>query len=276
MMIIMQSARSSDRIRSYGSWALVTGASEGIGRACALALAECGLNVVLVARREALLKEVATACEALGREARAVALDLAAHDAAARVDEATRDLDVGILIAAAGFGTSGAFVDADRESELAMIDVNCRASADFAHRFGKRFAKQKRGGIVLFSSIVAFQGVPLSANYAATKAYVQSLAEGLRSELAPHAVRVVACAPGPVHTGFAKRAGMVLGNAATPEIVAASVIASLNGGGWLGTIRPGYLAKLLSFALATLPRWGRIRVMTLIMRGMAQRKPAHA
>jgi hypothetical protein len=69
---------------------------------------------------------------------------------------------------------------------------------------------------------------------------------------------------------------MVLGNAATPEIVADSVIAALAGGNWLGTIRPGFLAKLLTFALSTLPRWGRIRVMTLIMRGMANRKPTRA
>ncbi len=272
-MVIMQ---SSTLVSDYGNWALITGASEGIGRASALALAKAGLNLVLVARREALLREVGQACEALGREVRIVPIDLAAHDAAAQVDEATRALDVGVLIAAAGFGTSGNFIDNARDNELAMIDVNCRSTADFAHRFGQRFAQRKRGAMVLFSSIVAFQGVPLSANYAATKAYVQSLAEGLRGELAGAGVRVISCAPGPVHTGFAKRAGMVLGNAATPEIVADSVIAALAGGNWLGTIRPGFLAKLLTFALSTLPRWGRIRVMTLIMRGMANRKPTRA
>ena len=181
-----------------------------------------------------------------------------------------------MLIAAAGFGTSGPFVDNARDNELAMIDVNCRSTADFAHRFGQRFAQRRRGAMVLFSSIVAVQGVPLSANYAATKAYVQSLAEGLQGELAGAGVRVTSCAPGPVHTGFAKRAGMVLGNAATPENVADSVVAALDGGNWFGTIRPGYLAKLLTFALSTLPRWGRIRVMTLIMRGMANRKPTRA
>ena len=275
-MNIMQ---STSNLTSYGTWALVTGASEGIGRACALALAAAGLNVVLVARREPLLREVAQACEALGRQARVVVLDLSLHDAAGRVEAATSDLDLGILIAAAGFGASGAFVACERENELSMIDVNCRSTADFAHRFGQRFARQKRGALVLFSSIVAFQGVPLSANYAATKAYVQSLAEGLRSELQPLGVRVIACAPGPVHTGFATRAGMVLGNAAAPELVAESLVRSLaRAPGWfsVGTIRPGILAKLLSFSLSTLPRWGRIRVMTLIMRGMAQRKPLRA
>lgn len=261
----------------YGTWALITGASEGIGRAAAMELAAQGLDVILVARREHLLRELSQACEALGRRTQVFALDLAAHDAAARVDEATRDLDVGVLVAAAGFGTSGPFVDNARDAELEMIDVNCRATADFAHRFGQRFAQRGRGAIVLFSSIVALQGVPRSANYAATKAYVQSLAEGLRHELGVKGVKVIACAPGPVHTGFAKRAGMVLGNASTPELVARSIVSALRPG-WPrpGTIRPGFLAKLMGFALSTLPRWGRIRLMTLIMQGMARQGAPHA
>lgn len=104
--------------------------------------------------------------------------------------ERTTALDIGLLVASAGFGTSGPFVDSDLESELEMIDVNCRAVAALGHHFGRRFANQRRGGMILMSSLVAFQGVPRAANYAATKAYVQSLAEGLRIELAPFGVDV--------------------------------------------------------------------------------------
>lgn len=96
------------------------------------------------------------------------------------------------------------------EPELDMIDVNCRAVAALTHAFGQRFAARGKGGIVLMSSLVAFQGVAHAANYAATKAYVQSLAEGLRTELAPLGVAVVACAPGPIASGFAARASMVM------------------------------------------------------------------
>src|SRR5205823_9088379 len=103
----------------------------------------------------------------------------------------TSDLDVGLLVAAAGFGTSGAFIDSPLEEELGMFDVNCRAVTTLAHHFGNRFAKARRGGMVLMSSLLAFQGVPGFANYAATKAYVQSLAEGLRLELSPLGVDVV-------------------------------------------------------------------------------------
>ena len=102
------------------------------------------------------------------------------------------------------------FIDSDLEVELNMIDLNCRSLAQMTHTFGGRFAKRGRGGIVLMSSLVAFQGVPRAANYAATKAYVQSLAEGIRAELKPLGVSVLASAPGPVKSGFGARAGMAI------------------------------------------------------------------
>ena len=128
---------------------------------------------------------------------------------------------------------------------------------------------QKRGGIILLSSIVAFQGVPGSANYAATKAYVQSLAEGLALELKPFGVDVLAVAPGPVNTGFAKRAGMHMGKALAAKDIAQ---VSLNALGKRTTTRPGWLSKLLGYSLAMLPRWGRTRVLKQVMRGMAKAK----
>ena len=117
-----------------------------------------------------------------------------------------------------------------------MLDVNCRAMLVMAHHYGKRFVDRGRGGMVLMSSLLAFQGVPKAAHYAATKAYVQSLAEGLRLELGPHGVDVVASAPGPVRSGFAERADMVMGTAVTPETVARGTLAAL---GSAGTVRPG-------------------------------------
>jgi hypothetical protein len=107
--------------------------------------------------------------------------------------------------------------------------------------------------------------VPRSANYAASKAYVQALAEALRVELAPHGVDVIASAPGPVASGFARRARMHLGMTTSPEEVARGTLAAL---GRLGTVRPGWLSKILEWALAPLPRWGRVRMMGLVMSRM--------
>lgn len=120
-------------------------------------------------------------------------------------------------------------------------------------------------GIVQFGSLVGFNGAPLSATYAANKGFLQSFAEGIAAEMRPHGVSVLSVAPGPVGTGFAARAGMQMGQAATPEMVARSALALL---GRRATVRPGFLAKSLGWSLAMLPRWDRVRVMGVIMRGM--------
>lgn len=148
-------------LTDYGPWAVVTGASDGIGRAIARELARKGFGLVLVARGEAMLKEVAADLSRLsGIETRVVPADLGSDAGIAAVDAATSQLDVGLLVAAAGFGTSGPFLSSDVATELDMIAVNCRAVASLSHSFGRRFVARGRGGIVLLSSLVAFQGVP--------------------------------------------------------------------------------------------------------------------
>jgi uncharacterized protein len=256
----------------YGPWALITGASDGLGREFAISLARQGMHLVLVARRETVLTTLA---ERLTREygvaCRVIALDLGTTDAAKTLDDSTRDLDIGLVIAAAGFGTSGPFLSGDLDNEFDMLMVNCGSALAltyrFGHRFGQRFAHGRRSGLVLFSSLVGFQGVPGSAHYAATKAYIQSLAEGIAPELAAKGISVLATAPGPVHTGFASRARMQMGKALTPAQVVAATLSAL---GNRTTVRPGWLSKLLGWSLATLPRWGRTRILALIMRGMTK------
>lgn len=258
---------SRDRfLGRYGPWAVVTGASEGIGREFARCLAGRGLNVVLVARRADLLSALAAELiSTQGVRARALPADVSTEAGLEAVRGGTHDLEVGLFVAAAGFGTSGSFVRSSLDRELTMIDVNCRAVAALAHHFGGRFATAGRGALVLFSSIVAFQGVPGSANYAATKAFVQSLAEGLRAELRPRGVEVIASAPGPIHSGFAGRAGMKMGLAQDPIVVAQGTLEAL---GRMTTVRPGWLSKTLGWSLAPLPRWVRVRVMGVVMGGM--------
>jgi hypothetical protein len=136
---------------------------------------------------------------------------------------------------------------------------------ELTHGFARRFAAQSRGGIVLFSSIVATQGVPRSANYAATKAYVHSLAEALAEELAPHGVDVLASAPGPTESGFARRAGMTMANAESPVRVAQETLAAL---GRRRRVVPGGLAKLLTASLAVTPRFLRVQIMKQVMKSM--------
>jgi short-subunit dehydrogenase len=252
----------------YGQWAVVTGASDGIGKAFAELLAQAGFNLVVAARRKDVLAGVAKDLSARhGVEVRPITCDLDSPEGVTLLQDATKELNAGLLVAAAGFGTSGPFLSSDLNAELGMIDVNCRAVAALAYEFGNRFVRRGGGGIVLLSSLVAFQGVPRAANYAATKAYVQTFAEGLGRELSDSGVDVLAVAPGPVQSGFGQRANMQMGIAQTPAEVARGALRAL---GTRGTVRPGFLAQFLELSLKPLPRWGRIRVMGLVMGSMTK------
>jgi len=252
----------------YGPWAVVTGASDGIGRSTATLLAEAGFGVVLVARRQEVLEAFADDLRAAyNADVEVIVADLGTPVGVDEVLTRTRGIDVGLYIAAAGYGTTGSFIESDLDNELTMIDVNCRAVVSLTHGFARRFADRGAGGIVLFGSLVGFQGVPQTANYAATKSFVQSFAEGLRLELKSLGVDVLATAPGPTHSGFAAQAAMTMSSAADADVVARSTLRSL--GRRSSTVRPGVQAKLLGYSLIMLPRWARVRVLGSIMSGMS-------
>ncbi len=181
----------------YGGWAIVTGASSGIGRSFAEQLARAGMNLVLVARSEDALQQ--TAKELHSRysvQTRVLALDLSDSIARETLDLETLDLDVGLLINNAALEQRGAFVRHTPNELSDAIEVNVTAPTELGQRFGKRFVNQGRGGIILVSGSIAYQGVPFLANYAATKAHQVILAESLYYELRPHGVDVLGLSPG--------------------------------------------------------------------------------
>lgn len=252
----------------YGPWALVTGASDGIGAAFAHALAAKGLNLVLVARREERLAALATQLQiAFAIQVRVLPLDLARPASAQALFSGTADLDIGLLVAAAGFGASGPLLQSEAGIEAGMVEVNCAAVLQQCLHYGRRLADRRRGGLVLLSSVLAFQGTPYAASYAASKAYIQALAEGLGQEIQGAGVDVLAVAPGPVASGFAARARMRLGQTMTPQTIAQVSLAAL---GKQRTVRPGWLSKLLGWGLCTAPRFLRVRIIGTIMQGMTK------
>ncbi|MEM9022176.1 MAG: SDR family oxidoreductase [Bacteroidota bacterium] len=267
------SASAKQRLRNrYGTWAVITGASSGIGRELANLLATAEFNLVLVARSQDALEALAKSLSsAHGIDVVVIQADLSREESWQKVTTETDRLDVGLFIASAGFGTSGTFGATDLDTELNMLAVNCQALFAHTHHFVRKFKERGRGGIILLSSMVGFQGVPYAAHYAATKAYVQSLGEALAVELKQHGIDVLAAAPGPVNTGFEGRAGMNLGNAMSPVQVALPILKAL---GRRGTVLPGFLTKFLVTALRTVPRWGKVRVMKIVMGGMTKAQRA--
>jgi uncharacterized protein len=267
-MTLQKPPHPSRRRERYGPAAVVTGASSGIGEQFARRLAAEGFDLLLIARRSEVLPQLAEELRSKhGVSVHVLAADLADPASTDTVVSKANEIDIGLLVCSAGFGTSGAFIEGNLADECAMVDVNCRALMTLTWHFAKRFAARRRGGIVLMSSLVGFQGVPRAANYAATKAYVQSLAEGLHYELKPFGVDVLASAPGPVHSGFGGRANMQMEMALRPQQVAAATLSAL---GRRSTVRPGWLSKALEWSLKPLPRWGRVRMMGVVMGGMTR------
>lgn len=249
----------------YGPWAIVTGASSGIGRELAIQLAARGLDIIVTGRDAVRLQQVADQIRALGREVRAVVADLATAQGQAALNAAGDGVQVGLLVPAAGFGSGGAFLDADAREMHDMVELNCACVSGLVLRYAPLMVQRRRGGVLLVASILAYQGTPYAAQYAATKAYVLSLGEALAVELRGTGVDVLVSSPGPTATRFAGRARMRLGKTMAPAQVAAESLAAL---GRSATLVPGGLSKLLHGAFLGWPRGAKVRMMGRIMKGM--------
>lgn len=262
----LSNSEKSRLLHKYGPWAIVTGASSGIGLELSTLLASSGLNLVLHGRDQGRLQKLSKKLEEVYQiETLTIACDLFEKDGTRQIIEMADGLPIGLLILSAGFGTSGSFIESSLSTELNMLEVNCRSLLQLTHHYSNQFALQKSGGIILLSSMVAFQGTPFSAHYAATKAYVQTLAEGLCLELKGQGVDVLAAAPGPVITQFGSRADLKMGMAMNVNQVAVPILKAL---GRKMTVLPGSLTKLLVYSLRLLPRWGKVVVMKKVMGGM--------
>ncbi len=256
----------------YGPWAVVAGASEGLGAEFANKLAAQGLNVLLIARRAAALDEVAASLRARHSVAvRTAALDLSDFELAPKLQAATADIEVGLFVYNAAHSTIGEFLSGRLDDALRTLDVNCRGPIIFGHVLGQKMAARGRGGIVLMTSMSANQGTPLIATYAATKAWNVVFAEGLWEELGRHGVDVVACQAGAVRTpNYARskpRGGELL--LADPALVAAAALRSLGRG---PVVIPGLLNQVSAFLLRRLlPRRVGLHIMSRTVRGMYER-----
>jgi short-subunit dehydrogenase len=258
-----------------GKLAMVTGASNGIGLDLARKFAAEKFDLVLVARSEGKLREIADAlAQEHGITATVLRADLAQPNAAVELMRALdeRKLEVEVLVNNAGYALYGPFAETNMQDELNMIQLNVVALTQLTKLLVPRMIARKSGRILNLASTAAFQPGPLMAVYYATKAYVLSLSEALANELQGTGVTVTALCPGPTKTGFQARAQMedsklVRGK----EIMSSEEVARA---GFEGLMRgktvviPGAQNKMLATAVRFLPR----KTVTKLVRSAQERE----
>jgi short-subunit dehydrogenase len=260
-----------------GRWALVTGASAGIGEQFARSLAARGMKLVLTARRAERLRELAAELEREhGVEAVAVAADLGVAGEAERLwMEATAGgRHIHLLVNNAGFGAEGELAELPLQRQVEMVGVNCTAVLELAHHALRPMRERGEGGIINVASIASFQPVPRLATYGATKAFVLSLSEALWAENRPRGVRVLALCPGRTPTEFQAIAGTgstegAFGVRTAEQVVEAGLRALEQGKSYEV---PGVENLLGTWLVRLLPRSAVTRALKRLVRKRAERR----
>lgn len=250
---------------TYGPWALITGASSGLGAEFAQQLAAKGLNLVLVARRSDRLQALAQNLQqTYAIDTRIVPLDLAQANFLPQLTQATTGLDIGLLVNNAGAAIHNDFLANDLETELQILNLNTRAPLMLAHHYGQYLQQRRRGGIIFLSSAVSLVGSPQWSNYAATKGHNLLLAEGLSAELKSSGVDVLAVTPGFMATELMPISffGKLL--AIKPEKVVQSALANL---GKQPVVTPGIRHSLIALSTRLLPRWLNTQIFARVISG---------
>jgi short-subunit dehydrogenase len=248
----------------YGPWALVAGASEGLGAAFAQRLAGHGLNLILAARRTEPLRAMAAT---LPTRVITVSADLATMDGLNRLTEAAHGLDVGLVVANAAYSPIGPFVDSDPAETTRAVDLNCRAPLTLAHTFLPAMLRRGHGGFIVMSSLAGLQGSPPISVYAATKAFGAILAEGLWAECRGSGVDVLTCVAGAVATpNLAGAKARPAPGTQTPAQVVDAALRSLDRG---PRVVPGLTMRISSALMSRLlPKRAAIAVISRASRDL--------
>ncbi len=192
----------------FGPWALVTGASSGLGKEFAIQLADKGLNLILVARRQVLLQELGEYLqEKYGIDFQVICADMSNSSDVEEVLNIAGKLDVGLLVSNAGTGDPGEFIEKDQNDLLKMINTSVIAHLKLVHHFSPKMANRRRGGIILVSAMGASHGLPFMSNDAGTRGYINSFGLGLHEELKRYGVHLTVLITSPTETPIVSHLG---------------------------------------------------------------------
>lgn len=254
-------------VDSYGPWAVVTGASSGIGYEFCIQLAAAGLSIVLTARREERLEALSKRLrETYGVQTKVIVADLREEEGWRRVVNRTADLDVGLLVNNAGIEVMGPFARVPLERHMDVIALNVTAVTTLAHVFSNRLLDRGKGGIILVSS-TASRPQPFVSTYGGSKAFVSTLGLILREELMPKGINVMVLEPMFVESEMIERAKKTVDmkKMIIPLITAATCVeealVSFNVKKARNT--PGIVNKLIFFVLGVLPTWITLKLFAL-------------
>jgi short-subunit dehydrogenase len=257
--------------KKYGPWALVTGAGQGIGAAYAERLGEIGLSVILLDVDSDLVEAQAQKVRATGAEARVVVCDLADTTALQAAIDGLADLEIGLLVANAGIGAVGLWLDVPIETKLTQVAVNCASLVTLAHRLTPLMVTRRRGGVIIMASGAAESGSSFITTYAATKAFDRVFAEGLWLELRQYGIDVTAVMPGSVDTPglAATNPKPTRAKPIDPRVV---VDAAIEGLGSKINVHPGSpVASAVMSAMRVVPRKALLNLVDKGVRTMYER-----
>ena len=233
----------------YGLWALVTGGTSGIGEALTHQIAENDVNIIIVARREKILKEKAEILtKKHGVEVKTIQADLSRPQEYDKVIEETEDIEVGLFIPCAGLENHGVTTDIDLKKELALIQLNVTSTFSLTHHFAGQMVKRGKGGILLVASLIGHMPNPYFSNYAGSKAYIVNFGTSLHWEMKKKGVDVTVLSPGLTDTPMAAQEDIDWSKAPfssmSPEKTAEFALAGL---GKKALVIPGAKNKLMMF-----------------------------
>ena len=259
----------SDWKKRYGEWALVTGASSGLGADFVRQLAAKKMNIILVARRVERMNAVAEEIEnEFGVKTEVIGQDLIKSDAVNNIVHEVGDKEIGVLINNAGYGVLGNFHENDYDYQVEMVTLNCVVPVALTHAFIEPMVNRGKGAVIFLASTAAYQGVPFFSVYGATKSFNLFLAEGLWGEYRKKNIDIMGLSPGYTETEFQSHAHIKRTKGPTPAKSEDVVELAIRKLGKRLSIVHGVINKIGAFSARLIPRGSSVRLGGALMKMM--------